>query len=103
VLVTSHGYLVERAGKPGHFHAMPFLDVVLSRRAAGADALLRSLRDSLRAGHWDYVVLDDRDPLRAEVQSFYEPSRFVFEDHPQTWMVTGLDIRPDMILVPRRR
>ncbi|HVP15657.1 MAG TPA: glycosyltransferase family 39 protein [Terriglobales bacterium] len=100
VLVPSHCDLAVQAGKPGHFHTMALLDVTTSRRPEGS-ALRKALRDSLRAGHWRYVVLDDRDLLANEVRPYYESRWAVFTGHERPWTLTGFDIRPDSLAVHR--
>ena len=100
VWCSSHTYLLERAGRPGHAHVMPLMDVIRDGHGPRERALLATLRDSLAAHAWDRAVLDNRDWLADEfIAAGYLPAARVFPDASVLWPVTGMRTRPEYILV----
>ncbi len=98
-LFPCHPYLLERGGKPGHFHEMAFSDVA----AAGAHGkrLVSELEGALASHRYDAVVLDNRDWLQARVDSSYAPRWVAFDRADVFWPVTGMLRRPSLIETPR--
>lgn len=101
VWVSSHTYLLERAGRPAHAHVMPLMDVIRDGHGPRERALLAALRDSLAAHAWDEAVLDNRDWLAEEfTRAGYRPVARVFPDEQAFWPVTGMRTRPEYLLAP---
>lgn len=99
--VSSHTYLLGRAGRPSHAHVMPLMDVIRDGKGPRERALLASLRDSLAAHAWDHAVLDNRDWLAEEfVRAGYRPVATVFASSGEFWPVTGMRTRPEYLLAP---
>jgi hypothetical protein len=100
VYVSSHTYLLERAGRPTHAHVMPLMDVIRDGHGPREQALLAALRDSLGAHAWDQVVLDNRDWLLQEfARAGYRPTATLLRSGTVFWPVTGMRTRPEYLFV----
>lgn len=102
VFFSSHTYLLRRAGRPGHAHVMPLMDLVRDGHGPRERALLATLRDSLAAHAWDRAVLDNRDWLAEEfTRAGYVPIATVFPAPGVFWPVTGMHTRPEYLMAPQ--
>jgi len=101
LLVSSHEYLLPMAGKPEHFHVMPFMDVVKSGNGTVERRLLEDLRDALRTQKYSLIVLDGRDWLSDEVEPYYTNQWAIFDQPRVFWPMTGMKTRPEFVYVPK--
>lgn len=100
VYVSSHTYLLARAGRPTHAHVMPLMDLVRDGRGPRERALLGALRDSLAVHAWDHVLLDNRDWMSDEFErAGYRLAARIFPEPDVFWPVTGMRTRPEYLLV----
>ena len=102
VFVQSHGYLAGMAGRRGHAHAWAVRDVLRSGTAPG-EALGAELEQALREHRFAAILCDaNMFRLREKMMEHYVASGPVFEEPDVFYPVTGLAIRPEVLLVPRR-
>jgi len=100
VWVLSHPYLGMRAGKPPHAHGWALRDVLRSGTEAG-EALRAELREALRERRFAAIVCDDHlFAIRAEIEQHYRARGPVFIRPDACYPVTGLRVRPEVLLVP---
>ncbi|HEY2953680.1 MAG TPA: glycosyltransferase family 39 protein [Candidatus Eisenbacteria bacterium] len=102
VLVPSHPYLLGLAGRPLHFHEMPFSDVLGGARGPIETRLLDSLDAALAARRYAAVVTDPPEPawLLAPLERWYRPTGTLIHDPRSFFTVTGARTRPERIWLP---
>jgi hypothetical protein len=104
VYVSSHPFLLRRAGKPTNAHIAPLMDVVRMRHAPFETELWQTVKDSLQAHAWSVLVLDGRDWLLEEAEEAgYRRVARVFDREDVFWPVTGYRTRPEWVLAPPER
>ncbi len=101
VLVPSHPWLAERAGKAGSFHEMALDDVTGRRHGAVEDSLAAGLARALADHRWSAIVLDTRDWLADDAAPYYEPRLRAFSSDTVFWSRTGMLTRPETVLFPK--
>jgi len=104
VLVSSHPYLARFAGKPGHAHVAPLMDVVKGASGPVETGLWRAVQDSMRARAWSVLVLDTRDWMYdVASEAGYRRVAAVFGEEDVFWPITGYRTRPEWVMLPEEQ
>jgi 4-amino-4-deoxy-L-arabinose transferase-like glycosyltransferase len=105
VYVPCHTYLARLAGKSSWAHQMAIRDVRRSADNAVNAALDAEIRQAIRKGRFSAIVLDSESwQYQEEVNRYYEKERMFFENDGDVFMpVTGAELRPRVLYVPRDR
>lgn len=110
VLVLSHGYLAELAGKSSYSHSISISDIF---RPAGASQteigakIMAEARQALSGKKFSMIILDsyadflDAPWLLEEIRRYYTEQGKVFDDPTIFWTRTGLITRPEYVYVPK--
>jgi hypothetical protein len=102
VLITQHGFLPRRVGKPSFAHGMATFDV---QRAEGDprgawERLRRSYHDALESRRFSAVLTDDGLVVNDLVERFYRKD-YLGGDHRALVPKTGPTYRPRNLYLPR--
>lgn len=102
VWVQAHGYLAVRAGRPPTAHAMAVRDLLEPGTGPG-EALRRELVGAIRRRRFAAIVCDRLAfGFEEPIEEHYALHERLF-DAPGIFVpVTGLKVRPEILLVPRR-
>ncbi len=106
VLLPDHGYLLRRAfgptARPG-VHGMAINDLLKSRSADEARALVEALTKALQSRRYSAVILDERwdDDLPALAEHYHPPSALWAPDDAAFVPVTGAPKRPTWLYLRR--
>ena len=106
VLLPDHGYLLRRAfgptARPG-IHGMAINDLLKSRSADEARALVEALTEALQSRRYNAVILDERwdDDLPALAEHYHPPSALWAPDDTAFVPVTGASKRPTWLYLRR--
>lgn len=105
VMVPDHGYLQHLAGKSTNAAGMALHDVLRGKDPKIRAKLLGDLRQAIRSGRYQAVILDQRGVMapwvQDEVERHYELKGNIFQGEPVFWPVTGHDMRPRAVWVRR--
>jgi hypothetical protein len=103
VFIPGHGYLAVMAGHESYAHEMAIRDVSKGTEISSGETahvqldLRRQLRDAVRTGIFDAVVLDG-DSSFGWIREHYPESEPLFQDPEVFLPVTGKASRPSVIL-----
>jgi hypothetical protein len=100
VFLPLHPYLLERAARSAHAHAMGIADVQRGDARGYGRVLTAALDSSIAERRFSAVVLDD-DWLREQVEREYVRAGRVFADPRLFRTVAGTGARPQFVYVPR--
>jgi hypothetical protein len=100
VLVVSHGYLADLAGKPRSAQWMAIADVLRARDGSVKEDIEREIEDAIREQRFAAIITDE-DWYEEELEVHYELLGRAFDDDSVFWPRTGSRTRPERIYVPR--
>jgi 4-amino-4-deoxy-L-arabinose transferase-like glycosyltransferase len=109
VLVPCHAYLPVLAGKDWHADESAFAELVGmfggEPREEGKK-IMNELRRAIKEKRFDAIILNAPDDpwlmqFRKEVERYYALKQPVFDNKTVFWVVTGRNVRPEFIYVPK--
>jgi len=96
VWLPHHSYLAVRAGHGPTAHAMAIEDVLRGNQMPLAELIDQQMRQDIREGRWELIVLDGPD-FDVELAGLYGEPVPAFRDTAVFWTVTGLRTRPELV------
>jgi hypothetical protein len=102
VLLPQHGYLSALAGKRSFAHSMAVYDVMRAGSPRDGARLVTQFHLAFANRQFGAVIVDRLDPwFREDLERGYRRRGAAIEDSEAFWPVTGLQMRPKWVYVPR--
>jgi hypothetical protein len=102
ILLPQHGYLSALAGKRSFAHSMAVYDVMRAGSPRDGARLVSQFHQAFANRQFGAVIVDRLDPwFREDLERAYRRSGAAIEDTEAFWPVTGLQMRPKWVYLPR--
>jgi len=100
VYLPAHGFLPTYAGKKPYAHVTAIHDLLRGKDTAAKELMLEGLRDAVCHKRFRAIFID-KDEFIVDISKDYRMAGRVFNDNRAFWPVTGLEIRPEFLFVPK--
>jgi hypothetical protein len=101
ILIPRHSYLPALAGKKVYTNKAAYSSLLADYESPHRQQVTADLTAKLRDGHFDLIILNEREYLAGLVNRYYKPISAQFPNVGRSWPLTGYRTRPVQILVPR--
>jgi len=100
VYLPAHGFLPTYAGKKPYAHVTAVHDLLRGKDMELKAMMIEELKEAIHQKRFKAIFID-KDEFIVELSKDYRLVGRVFSDYQAFWPVTGLEIRPEFLFVPK--
>jgi 4-amino-4-deoxy-L-arabinose transferase-like glycosyltransferase len=101
VYLPCHGFIPTYAGKKTHAHVTALHDLLRGDETPIKKKVLEMVNEAIREQRFEAIFLD-KDEYIVDLTPYYTNMGRIFSDYQAFWTVTGMEIRPEFLFLPKR-